>query len=188
LPYKATTLIEALDDGEAAWNSDTLSYVMSSALAASVSTGAGIASWTVPYDGYVVGYEGVVTTSIGSLAMALSFTGASLLNQTVGVTGTSTIVGAKFGKTLPEATRVAVTKGSAITMINSTPAAAGAADVALIFSKARATFTQGDDTTATSVTKDTRGIYQPSIACNGTRTFSCVIGVDQTQLHGKAQY
>ena len=188
LPYKSFALTRALDDEDDVANQDSRALLQNSGWAPSVSTAAGIASWTVPFDGYITGFEIEATTGIGSLSLTLTFTGASLLDGSYGVVGTSVPVGGKVSKTLPTSAWIATTKGTVVTAVNSLVTASGAGIFNLLVQKGRATFTAGDETTATSVTKDTRGLYQPHIACNGTRTFLAEVAVDDTELHGIPQF
>ena len=189
LPYKAFALTRAMDNEDEVGNSDTPTAITHSAWAASVSTAAGIASWTVPFDGYITGYEIQATTGIGSLSLTLAFSSnASALDGAVGVVGTSLPAGGVYQKRLPNSAWVAVSKGDTVTGVNSLVTASGAGTFTLFVQKGRATFTAGDETTATSLTKDVRGLYQPSIACNGTRTFLAEVAVDDTELHGIPQF
>ncbi len=185
LPYKATAVHSAIENADPSNDENEVSELTVTGVD---TAGTGTATFTAPFDGYIIGWRGVHTTAMTTAPSAIALTVAAAAAVAGDGLAPIAVAGLVFGKNIIKSSWVAVTKGQSCVLTSDGAGTAGVSDFTMVFSRGVGTFTPGDATTATATTGDVRGTYQPGLANNGSRALGATIECDRSNLHGVAQY
>lgn len=192
LPVKPLRVINTIENGVNVGVVEDNKSVTVAATGLEATTGT--ATIVAPIDGYILAIEGYVTTAVTTAAVTM--------DCVINGTGTSdgdfivpvAAVGVHFGGRL--VTPVAVNAGDTIVWTSDGGSDAGAAAVTAVFGKLVASIDAPDLTDpATATTGDPRGLLQPVLTFDGSKTVSVVMVGDNYVnadgnggLHGVPHY
>lgn len=185
LPYKVESLVVALEDGMETY--PTMQEVAQTVTGV-VTNGANAATFTAPFDGFVVGWQGEHTTAMT--------TAPSVMDATINGSGVAAldglapvaVAGLLFGTRIPAASFGSISKGQSFVLTSNAAGTAGVSDLTAFFAKPNAEVKVGDATTQTATTEDVRGSYTPFMTLDGVKEVEIICGFDRDNLHGVAQF
>lgn len=163
-------------------------------------SGANAATFTVPRDGWVIGFEAEITTAStiadSLMDVIVGGVGVAGLDFSIGWGSSDENIGAKYGNLVaPGLANADAIAGETVTATSNGGATAGVADITMLMSPAYGQFSRPDETDpATATTKDTRGTYTPFTTMDGTLEIIVYFVADNAVnssgnggLHGIAQ-
>ncbi len=186
LPYKAEQLIGWSEDGV---QKDVGRNVVAASQAMVYATDASlfIAS---PVNGFITGMSSVSTIANTTQANALTIEigGTTVAGLALSVLATDSIGDSytDFAGTDDHGATGKVAKGAGIEIVSGQEGTAGAGVVQAHLEE-NVRFIDGDATTATTTTGDTRGTVLPYTSCDGSVEYEVRYAVDTSNLHGVAQ-
>lgn len=188
LPFKALDMARCYEDGVMfSFGNSEIAVVTVAAVDAGAGTTAG--SVTVPFDGWYMGATYDVTTAQATLAATIDFiydgTGTAALDFAVPVAA----VGLSGGELKAPADFLAVVGGRTITYTSDGGGDTGVITVHAWFCKGKpgAAFVKPVDTDPqTQTTRDPRGLFIPSTACNGSIVYEVEFMPDYDNTFGVA--
>lgn len=188
LPYRATQLLD--------WREDNVSKGVRRLVATNTLNGwilasdASLFGIAAPVNGFISGaqiIETVVNSSGTSVAtFELGGTAVAGLTMTQPNGGTVGDVIADFAVTFDQGVTGRIAQSGQVECVSNVGGTAGAADV-LCFMDENVLFVDGDTTTPSTTTSDTRGLVRAFTPCDASVVFECYYAVLTSNLHGLVQ-